>query len=96
MIRPQILMGLDEIARYCRRHRQTIWRWSTVENFPLCILPDGIYATSSTLIDAWMHVRKKEVRLRRLQGYRKRSQNKAMADAARKVCGTEAIQRKIP
>ena len=52
-----LIIGLENIGVAVGRSRWTVRRWIYHESFPACRLPDGVYATSSTLIDGWVSAR---------------------------------------
>lgn len=54
---PAVVIGLDQIARLFGRTRQTIARWIRHEGFPAARLPDGVWATTPSLIDSWLLAR---------------------------------------
>jgi hypothetical protein len=48
-----LLYGLPEIARYTGFCVMTIRRWKNKHGFPIYKLPDGVWQTSTELIDRW-------------------------------------------
>ena len=50
----RILYGLDEIARYLRVHKRTVWRWVHEIGLPAMQTPKGTWITTPTLIDLWI------------------------------------------
>ena len=47
------LYGLPAIAAYLGYTPQTIRRWKSKHGFPLYKMPDGVWQTSTELIDRW-------------------------------------------
>ena len=58
-----LLYGLPAIAAYTGFTVQTVRRWHYRHGFPLYKLPDGVWQTSTELIDRWGMARE-NVRLR--------------------------------
>lgn len=50
----RVLKGLDEIGRYLRVHRRTVWRWVRDYALPAMKGPSGAYITTTSLIDLWV------------------------------------------
>lgn len=52
-----LLYGLPQIAAYMGYSVQTIHRWIRKEAFPVGKLPEGVWMTSTEMIDRWLMVR---------------------------------------
>ena len=50
----QILHGLDDIARYLRVSRRTVYRWIEDIGLPAMQTPARTWITSTRLIDQWI------------------------------------------
>ena len=53
-----IITGLDGIGAIFDRSRWTVRRWIRDEGFPAARLPNGVYFTTPSLIDAWVLARR--------------------------------------
>ena len=51
---PFVLRGVHEIAQFLGVSDSTIYRWILRQHLPVGKLPDGRWATTPTLIDAWI------------------------------------------
>lgn len=60
-IRSMLLVGASQIRKHCRLTLRTLRLWSETDAFPLSLLPDGRYFTTSELIDAWAMARRLKV-----------------------------------
>jgi hypothetical protein len=52
-----MLYGLREIAEYMRYSEDTIAKWAKKHAFPIIKTPDGLYMSSTELIDRWILAR---------------------------------------
>ena len=54
--------GLKQIASYIGHSTDTVRRWHRKHGFPLVRLPNGKYATTQSMIDAWLLARNRAER----------------------------------
>jgi hypothetical protein len=52
-----ILYGLSDIAKYVDFSIGTVRRWKRREGFPMAKLPNGVYMSSTELVDRWVLAR---------------------------------------
>ena len=54
--------GLDQIAHFIGHSTDTVRRWHRKHDFPLVRLSNGKYATTQSMIDAWLLARNRAER----------------------------------
>ncbi len=57
-----LIEGLEQIALLVGHSPDTVRRWHRAHGFPIYRLPDGRYATTRSMIDAWIFDRYRKER----------------------------------
>ena len=54
-----LIKTLNKIAKECGVCEMTIRRWTKQHGFPACKLPNGVWTTTTGLIDSWIVARQR-------------------------------------